>query len=206
MGLLKVGITGGIGSGKSTVAGILSSMRMAVYNSDARARWIQENDPRLIDEILKIFGPEAYLPGGKLNAKYIGGIVFGDPQALQKLNRTVHPALGQDFERWAAEHERNNDTPYLVQEAAILIESGLYTAMDRIVVVVAPEEVRIARVVARDGSQPEEVQRRMRVQMSDAQKLEYADYVLVADDRQMLTPQVVALHEELLRHTGKSSN
>ena len=197
MGLLKVGITGGIGSGKSTVASVLRSLGAAVYNSDSRARLLQENDPGVVRAIKDIFGEQAYLQDGRLDSSHIAPIVFSDREMLDKLNAAVHPAVKRDFEAWVRQREKEGQAPYLVKEAAILIESGLSEKLDKIVVVIAPEDIRIARVVARDGTDPGEVRRRMESQMSDAGRAAHADYIVVADDEQLLLPQVLALHGEL---------
>lgn len=197
--LLRVGLTGGIGSGKSTVARLLRMMGAAVYVADDRAKALMTSDAALRQGIVGLFGAEAYTEGGGLNRTYIAGQVFGRPERLAALNGLVHPAVERDFGAWVGELEGELSVPpaYAVEEAAVLIEAGAAAGMDRIVVVTAPLAVRIERVVRRDGVSPDEAMARVRAQMDDEERLRYADCVVVADDRRLLIPQVVELHARL---------
>lgn len=195
--LLRVGLTGGIGSGKSTVASLLQMLGAAVYEADSEAKRLMMEDPLLRAEITEAFGPESYAGDGSLQRAYLASQVFGNPDRLAGLNAVVHPAVARDFDRWAEELASEGTVPYVVEEAAILIESGAVKKMDRVVVVVAPVDLRIRRVMQRSGISRQEALQRIEAQLSDNDRLPYADYVLVADDRQLLIPQVVELHKQL---------
>lgn len=197
--LLRVGLTGGIGSGKSTVARLLRMMGAAVYVADDRAKALMTSDAVLRQGIVDLFGAEAYTESGGLNRTYIARAVFGDSARLAALNGLVHPAVERDFGAWVGELEGElfGRPAYAVEEAAVLIESGGWRTMDRIVVVTAPLPVRIERIVRRDGCSPEEAMARVRAQMADEERLRYADSVVVADDRRLLIPQAVELHARL---------
>lgn len=198
--LLRVGLTGGIGSGKSTVARLLEMMGAAVYVADTRAKGLMSTDTRLREEIMRLFGAEAYLPNGTVNRPYLAAQVFGHPERLAQLNEVVHPAVARDFLAWVAVLETAAKRPtYAVEEAAILIESGAWRAMDVIVAVTAPLEVRLRRVMQRDGATREMALRRIEAQLDEATRLRYAQYTVTADDVQLMIPQVVRLHEALCR-------
>lgn len=198
--LLRVGLTGGIGSGKSTVARLLEMMGAAVYVADTRAKGLMSTDTRLREEIMRLFGAEAYLSNGAVNRPYLAAQVFGHPERLAQLNEAVHPAVARDFLAWVAALETEAKRPtYAVEEAAILIESGAWRAMDVIVAVTAPLEVRLRRVMQRDGATREMALRRIEAQLDEATRLRYAQYTVTADDVQLMIPQVVRLHEALCR-------
>lgn len=197
--LLRVGLTGGIGSGKSTVARLLAMMGAAVYVADDRAKALMRSDRELRAKIVDLFGPEAYRADtGELDRAYLSGRVFGDAARLAALNALVHPAVERDFRSWVAEREEMLPRPaYAVEEAAVLIESGGWREMDRIVVVAAPLSVRLERVIRRDGVSPEQAMERVKAQMGDEERLAYADAVLTADEVRLLLPQAVELHAAL---------
>lgn len=185
---LKIGITGGIGSGKSVVCRLFSMLGAAVYDSDSRARGLMEADAVLSASIRRSFGEESY-NNGHLNRSYLAGRVFGDGQALALLNSLVHPAVTDDFLKWAAVQQGS----YVIAESAILYESGMNACMDATVTVSAPEELRIERVMLRDGSSRREAESRIRNQMSDALREELARYVIYNDGRLLVWPQVLSL-------------
>lgn len=172
--MIRVGITGGIGSGKSTVCRLLAAKGVAVYDSDAAAKRLMEEDASLRRALAERFGAEVYR-GGKLDRAYLAGVVFGDSAALADLNALVHPAVRRDFEAWAARQTGD----YVVLESAILFESGFDGAVDRTVAVLAPAEVRVERVCRRDGSCPEAVRQRMAAQADDDTLCRRADFALV---------------------------
>ena len=172
--MIKVGLTGGIGSGKSTVSKILISKGFSVYNSDNRAKWLMNNNDNLKSNIISIFGNKAYLKGS-LNRKYLSAKVFNDSLKLKALNNLVHPLVAIDFKNWLL-HQKSKD--FVFKEAAILIESGAYKEMDKIIVVSCPENIRLERVLKRDGNSPELVKKRMQNQISETEKINHADFVI----------------------------
>ena len=172
--MIKVGLTGGIGSGKSTVSKILISKGFSVYNSDNRAKWLMNNNDNLKSSIISIFGNKAYLKGS-LNRKYLSAKVFNDSLKLKALNNLVHPLVAIDFKNWLI-HQKSKD--FVFKEAAILIESGAYKEMDKIIVVSCPENIRLERVLKRDGNSPELVKKRMQNQISETEKINHADFVI----------------------------
>ena len=172
--MIKVGLTGGIGSGKSTVSKILISKGFSVYNSDNRAKWLMNHDDNLKSNIISIFGDKAYLKGS-LNRRYLSAKVFNDSLKLKALNNLVHPLVAIDFKNWLI-HQKSKD--FVFKEAAILIESGAYKEMDKIIVVSCPENIRLERVLKRDGNSPELVKKRMQNQISETEKINHADFVI----------------------------
>lgn len=185
-----IGITGGIGSGKTTVCGIFAELGVPVYYADDRAKAVMVEDAELMLAIREAFGEEAYVDG-KLNRPFLAQRVFNSEEELAKLNKLVHPAVARDFTEWATAH---SDSPYIIKEAAILFESGAYRSVQETVMVTAPEEVRIQRVVKRDGITGAEVRQRMDRQWSEERKAEMADHIIVNDGGRLLIPQVLALH------------
>ncbi|HIW97463.1 MAG TPA: dephospho-CoA kinase [Candidatus Tidjanibacter gallistercoris] len=190
----KVGITGGIGSGKSIVCRMFVLLGVPVYDSDAEARRLMSSDPALAEAIRERFGTASYR-GGVPDRKYLAAQVFGNPSALAALNGMVHPAVTADFRRWAA----GCTADYVLVESAVLFESGLNREVDAVVTVSAPEELRAARAAARDHASAEEIRARMRSQMDDAGREALADYVVVNDGRHLLWEQVLRL-DEIFRH------
>ena len=190
--MYKVGITGGIGSGKSTVSRILAECGVAVYTSDDRAKELMASSQVLRDKIVDMFGEEAYLDG-KLNKPYLAQRVFSNPEALAKLNSIVHPAVMDDFDRWAEEQEGN----YVVLESAILFEANLDSRVDCVVSVLAPEELRIKRAMQRDGASREDIVRRIANQISDDERTERSKYAIVNISLEDLHEDVEQLHRRL---------
>lgn len=193
--MFKVGITGGIGSGKTLVCSILKTLGVPVYSADIEARRLMNTDQKLKGGIVKLFGDKAYNKDG-LDTFYLAGSVFGDSIRLARLNELVHPAVRKDFKRWSTLF---TGAPYVVEEAAILFESGAVLEMDLSVLVFAPEELRIGRVMERDQVEREAVIKRMNHQMSEEDKLKIADHVIYNDEVQMLLPQVIELHNKIVK-------
>jgi dephospho-CoA kinase len=187
-----VGLTGGIGSGKSTVAQLLSTMGYPVYNSDDRAKWLQNNHPELVHQIKLLLGDDVYTDNS-LNRALVANRVFADSNLLQQLNAIVHPVVGVDFESWLTAQK----STLVFKESAILVETGIYKQCDALVVVTAPESLRVSRVVARDGASEAEVRKRIDNQMPEANKVSLADYVIVNDDHQLIIPQVLQMIKQL---------
>ena len=184
-----IGLTGGIGSGKSTVAAVFSAMQIPVYESDARAKELMNHDPELIKGIIGLLGQEAYTPDGQLNRSRIASQVFTDPSLLQQLNSLVHPAVARDVHRWM-EKEEIKSAPYVIKESAILFEEHLTANLDAVILVIAPEALRINRVIDRDHVTEEQVRERIRHQWPDAQKIPLADYIIYNDGHRSLIEQV----------------
>lgn len=192
--MLKIGITGGIGSGKSTICRIFEILGVPVFDADLNAKLIMNTDASLIAAIKDAFGAEAYYENGDLNRQYLASKVFVDQAALSKLNALVHPAAIQASRDWA---ERQTN-PYVLKEAAILFESGSYKDCDYNILVSAPEELRIKRVMERDAVDEANVRSRISKQMPEEEKAKLADFVIVNDGKQALIPQVLKLNEYFL--------
>lgn len=186
--MMKVGITGGIGSGKSTVCRLFAQRGVAVYDSDAEAKRLMAESPELRAAVSARFGAEAYA-GGALNRPYLAGKVFSDPAALADLNALVHPAVLADFAAWAELQEGS----YVILESAILFDAGLEDSVDRTVAVLAPLELRLERTCRRDKCDPEAVRRRIAAQSDDDVLSEKADYTLVNIFEPDLEPTVAEL-------------
>jgi len=192
-----VGITGGIGSGKSIVTKIFSLLGAPIYDADTRAKWLMENDEELVNSIKKAFSENAYLENGKLNRPWLASEVFSNPEKTELINSLVHPRVGEDGKQWISE---NSNHPYLIKEAALMFESGSYKEMDVIVAVYAPERIRIRRVLLRDVQRSsEDVKNIIARQMPDEEKKNKADAVIFNDDQRLVIPQVISLHKRFLK-------
>ena len=200
--MLRIGITGGIGSGKSIASRLFHALGVPVYDADTRARWLMENDDVLGNDVRAAFGPDTYDGTGRLNRPVLAATVFQNPVRLAQLNALVHPHVGTDFERWAAIQQQAGHR-YVLKEAALLFEAGSYRQLDRIITVFAPRPVREARVLRRDPHRsPADVAAIMAKQLSEEEKMQRADFVLTNDDVQPLLPQVLALHAEFCKIYG----
>jgi dephospho-CoA kinase len=191
--MFKIGLTGGIGSGKSTVARIFQSLGVPIFNADAAGRSIlEEADTQM--QLVNLFGPEVLLKG-KTQRSHIAQRVFGNANLLSELNSIVHPKVGEVFRQWINEQT----TPYILKEAAIIFEVGTESSLDDVILVSAPEEIRIRRVMERDGVNRDQVEARMRNQWPEERKKELAAHSIVNDGVTALIPQVMKLHEILNR-------
>ena len=195
--MMKVGITGGIGSGKSTVCRLFAQKGIAVYDSDAAAKRLMQEDGALRRQLAGRFG-EGTFRNGVLDRAYLAGIVFADPQALADLNALVHPVVMRDFDAWAARQEGS----YVSLESAILFEAGLEGCVDKTVAVLAPRELRIERTCRRDGCGADQVVRRIAAQLDDDALSARADYVVVNIFEEDLEPAVVKL-DRIFSHGSK---
>ena len=194
--MLRIGITGGIGSGKSIASRVFQALGVPVYDADTRARWLMENAGALQDEVRAAFGASTYDESGRLNRPALAAAVFHNPERLAQLNALVHPHVGTDFEQWATAAQAASHA-YVLKEAALLFEAGSYRQLDRIITVYAPEAVRVARVLRRDSQRSvAEVHAIMAKQLSEDEKRRLANHLLVNDDVQPMLPQVLALHAE----------
>ena len=172
--MVKVGLTGGIGSGKTTVSNFLLDYGIPVYNSDSKGKTLMNTNIELKNNIVSIFGERVY-DNGILNTNLLSSIVFNDSTKIEQLNNLVHPKVAQDFNQWVG---KNSNKPILVKEAAILIESGAYLNMDKIILVVSEKSTRINRVSKRDNSDLESIEKRINLQLTDNEKIKYADYII----------------------------
>ncbi|MCB0508382.1 MAG: dephospho-CoA kinase [Bacteroidetes bacterium] len=193
--MLKVGITGGIGSGKTTVCKIFSTLGIPIYYADERAKELMVTNPTIIQSLKEIFGEDVYFENGKLNRPYLASKVFQDKQLLQQLNAVVHPAVFDDTAKWYQQHQ---DKPYTIYETAIMFESGSYKLLDKIITVFAPIEERISRIIKRDNISREEVLARIDKQLPEEIKIEKADFVIHNDLSEPLIIQVLEIHNKLL--------
>ncbi len=194
--MLHVGITGGMGSGKSTVCSVFAQLGIPVYNSDAQAKWLIAN--RLEKEISQSFGQDIF-ENNVLNKSLLASRAFNSKENTQRLNDIVHPAVGQDYLEWRSTCKAY----YTLKEAALLIEAGSYKTLDKLIVVVAPVETRIERILQRDSISIDEIEARISKQLSDEERLHYADYVIDNSGTQSLIKQVISIHENL---KGLSNN
>jgi len=185
-----IGLTGGIGSGKSTVAGLFRTLGIPVYESDLRAKLLMQSNEHVRHALITLFGNDVYTEENELNRKWIASQVFNHPALLKQLNEIVHPAVFQDLIDWANEASQQK-APYLIQESALLFEENLAKRMTAIVLVVAPEEVRIERVMKRDQASREDVLNRIKNQLPDDQKIPGADYIIYNDGERSLIDQVM---------------
>ncbi len=193
---LQVGITGGIGSGKSLVCHIFLCLGIPVYDADSRAKSLMMTDKILRDQIKKEFGAMSYYGDGTLNRTHIRKTTFGNPDKLSTLNKLVHPRVAVDYLQWADAHKGD---AYLLREAALLYEAGSYTSVDKMIVVSAPEDLRIKRVMQRDLHLTEEdIKIIIKSQWPEQEKLRRADFILCNDDKHMVIPQVLELHGKFI--------
>lgn len=191
--MLKVGITGGIGSGKSVVCQVFHTLGIPAFNADTAAKYLMENDATLVRNIKSLFCEEVYIDG-RLNRQLLSSIVFKDKALLDKLNALVHPATIAYGSEWMAQQK----APYIIKEAAIFFESGTYKEMDVMIGVTAPEPLRIKRAMQRDSATREKVLQRIAQQMDEQEKMNRCDYVIVNDDKTALLPQIEKIHQLLL--------
>ncbi|MGV3559406.1 dephospho-CoA kinase [Larkinella arboricola] len=191
---LLIGVTGGIGSGKSTVCRIFEAFGIPVYYADERAKWLVDHDAILKADVTRLLGPEAYDPIGRYNRTWVAAQVFGKPELLLQLNALIHPRVYADTAHWATEHAHK---PYVVKEAALLRTAGEDgNNLDKLIVVQSPLELRIQRIKKRDPHRTEEeIQNIISRQISDEERIQMADYVVYNDETQLLVPQVVHLHK-----------
>lgn len=200
--MLKIGITGGIGSGKSTVARVFETLGIPVYNADDAAKRLMQEDPELKKQIIILFGEKAY-EQGKLNRSWISEQVFGNPEKVKALNAIVHPATIRDAHEWMSVQQ----TPYTLKEAALIFESGSEKSLDYVIGVDAPVELRIQRVMERDNISRDAILQRMNNQMDESEKIQRCDFIIYNDGNQLVIPQVIRLHQQLVELSkSKSAN
>lgn len=191
--MIKVGLTGGIGSGKTTVAGIFETLGIPVYYADDAAKRIMNENEILRKKIIQHFGAESYIQN-QLNRHHLALVVFNDAQKLSLLNSLVHPLTFEDAEKWI----KKQKAPYIIKEAALMFESDAWKYVDKVIGVSAPYELRLQRTMERDHLSKEAIDARINKQMNEEEKIKRCDYVLINDEKKLLIPQVTALHEKLI--------
>lgn len=199
LGMLKIGLTGGIGSGKSSVATIFNVLGIPVFDADTQAKLIMENDEQLASSIKIFFGHESYVEK-KLNRPFLANLVFNDPYKLEQLNALVHPATINAANNWMQQQK----SPYIIKEAALLFEAGTAANLDYVIGVYAPKHLRIKRVMERDNATREQVLTRMSRQITEEIKMKLCNFVLVNDEQQLLIPQVLRLHRKFVKESQDS--
>jgi dephospho-CoA kinase len=190
----KIGITGGIGSGKSTVCKIFELLGIPVYYADDVAKNILDTNFDVSKSVKGIFGAEIFNSDGKADRKKLASIVFNNKEKLAALNHIIHPAVAKDFEEWSKIHNKH---PYILKEAAILFESGAYKNVDSVITVTAPVDLRIKRVQDRDKVSREEILNRISKQLTDDDKIKRSDFVIINDEEHLVIPQVLEIHKKL---------
>ena len=195
----KVGVTGGIGTGKTTVCKVFELLGVPVFYADDEAKSLMINDLLLVSEIKDAFGKKAYLDAQTLNRKYISNLVFNNPKDLDKLNELVHPAVFRAFDTWFTQQK----SPYVLKEAALLFESKSYKKNNKNILVSCPLNLRLQRVIKRDQSTKEKVLERIATQFTEEQKLELADYHIQNNEEEFIIPQVLKLHDLFMKEATK---
>jgi dephospho-CoA kinase len=190
--MLRIGITGGIGSGKSFICNIFRTLGIGIYSADTQAKALMNSDNELRDRIRSLFGDEAYA-GGQLNRSFLAQKVFTNKDLLNALNELVHPVVLKDFEKWC---EQQNSV-YILHEAAILFESGLFKRFDKNILITAPEDIRIARVLERDKQAIEKIRERIQNQWPADKLIPLADFIIENDNKQLLLPQILKIDQSL---------
>lgn len=191
--MLCIGLTGGLGSGKSTVARIFEVLGIPVYYADAASKRLMNDDEKVKAAVEKAFGKEVY-SGGRLNRKYLADTVFKDEKKLELLNSIVHPATLRDADEWI----NRQSVPYIIKEAALIFESGSHKSLDYVIGVKAPLHLRLQRAMKRDNISKEDAMARINRQINEEIKMRLCDFIIVNDEQQLVISQVLALHESLL--------
>ena len=196
--MLKVAVTGNIGSGKTMISRFFETLRVPVFYADREAKKLYDN-PVVLKKMTEMFGPVLLNNSGKLNKNKLAEIIFNDKANLEKINAFIHPRVRDKFNQWLTEQK---DQPYCIQEAAIVFETGLYKQFDKIILVYAPEDMLIERVMKRDSVAQNQVLKRLENQMPQKLKAELADYILNNNNSCLLLPQMLKIHKELIKLSG----
>jgi len=192
---MKLGITGGIGSGKTSVCRVFNVLGIPVFSADPEAQKIMNENSKIKRGINEIAGRNIY-PHGKLDRMELASLIFNDPESLKKVNALVHPAVFENFIQWA----EKQTAPYVIMEAAIMFESGASKLVDRVATIVAPVEERIARVTLRNKLTREQVMDRIRNQMTDKERIKRSDYIISNSENEMIIPVILSINEDILTH------
>jgi len=194
--MIKVGITGGIGSGKSLVCQVFSKLGVPVYYADSAAKRLSETDPEIRDNLTVLLGRDIYL-GGSLNRTKMSALIFNDKSLLEKVNRIIHPKVAEDFLLWC---KGKTHHPYVIQESAILFESKAYMLFDKYITVTSPEDVRIQRILSRNEMTLDKIRAIMKNQLSDHEKATRSHYIINNDGVKPILPQILLFHQELMKN------
>lgn len=189
---LQIGVTGGIGSGKSIVCKIFSCLGVSIYNADDRAKWITNFDPEVRERVIALLGVDAYDADGQYNRPFVASLVFKNEALLKSLNAIIHPAVMRDTEKWVNTHQQD---AYIIKEAAIMKKAGEGNSLDFVIVVNAPTDLRIKRVLQRDKRSESEIRAIIDKQISDEEREQIADFTIDNDETSALIPQVLRLHQ-----------
>ncbi len=194
--MLKVGLTGGIGSGKSVISKVFEILGIPVYNSDNVAKYLINNLPIIKEKLIYEFGNEVFDQNGNLNQQFLAQLVFNSPGKLNILNSIIHPEVREDFVKWL---NSKNEFPYIIKEAAIIVESETYKEPDYLIVVTALEKEKIKRVMERDNCSENEVKQRMKNQLPDAEKIKVADFIINNNENEMILKQIISIHNQIIK-------
>lgn len=197
--MIKLGITGGIGSGKSTVSQIFATLGIPVYIADIESKRLTDTSPVIKEKLITLFGPNLY-PDNKLDKKKLASLIFNNKEYLEKVNAIIHPEVAKDFQNWVIKHKNHK---IIAKEAAILFESGFNTFVDKTIMVYTPLEMRIERTMKRDNADRENVMNRIKNQMPDEEKAKLSDFVIVNDNSQSLIEQVLKTISELNKQVNE---
>ena len=198
--MIKIGITGGIGSGKTTVCEIFKLLKIPVFHADIEAKYLQDNDSSVKNKIIERFGVEVYSHEGTLNRKKIAALIFNDKNALTAMNEIIHPAVRNRFLQWIEDY---HTVPYILYEAAILFESGYSSDFNLNILVLADEKLRIERVIKRDNLTEDIIMLRINNQMADSDKIKKANFIIENNADSLLIPQILKI-DQLIRENGKT--
>jgi len=192
--MLKVGITGGIGSGKSLICTAFSQLGIPIYFADYEAKQLIKANPEIRAGLINLFGEAIYLPSGEIDRKKIASAIFNNKELISKINSIIHPRVRARYEQWLMQYQY---IPYTLHEAAITFETGLYKTMDYMILVTAPEAVRIQRVAQRDNSSKEDILNRMKNQWPDEKKIPLAHFIIENDDHHLVLPKIIEIDKKL---------
>lgn len=193
--MIKVGLTGGIGSGKTYLANIFSHLGIPIYYSDDRTKSLYKNNPQLKSNLISEFGHQVYLPSGEINKDFLRKIIFDSPGLRTKINQIVHPFVIADFQKW---YNLQKNVPYILKESALLFETNLFKTLNKTILIKASNELKIKRLKKRDNLSVSEIQQKMATQLSDTEKTKKADFVIFNDEKKLLLPQILTIHKQLL--------
>ena len=192
--MLKLGLTGGIGTGKTTVAKIFETLNVPVYYSDYWAKYLTNNNSEIIIKLKNEFGKNIYLDNGELNKVKLSELIFGNKSVLLKVNEIIHPVVRSHFDNWV-KNKKKQGSKYIIKEAAILFESGANKQVDKVIIVASQKDIRIKRLLKRDRTSIAEIEKRMNSQMPEEEKISLSDYVIFNNENELLIPQVLELHK-----------